>query len=102
MNEHKDYLKESISIYKDYIVDENYGCLMDHPEKLIGKENYQRICENMSDYDWGAYYIRNDELATDFEVTVYNENYGERMGAKKSEKHEVEIESLERDKEDFE
>lgn len=102
LNEHDDYLKETIAIYKDYVVDENYGCLMEHPEKLIGEENYRRICENMSDYDWGAYYIRNDELATDFEVFVYNENYADAIGAKKPEKHEVKIESLERDEVDFE
>lgn len=102
LNEHNDYLKETISIYKDCVVDENYGCLMEHPEKLIGEENYRRICKNMSDYDWGAYYIRNDELKTDFEVTVYNESYTERMGEKKPEKHEVKIESLERDEVDFE
>lgn len=102
LNEHDDYLKETIAIYKDYVEHGDYGWSIEYPEKLIGEENYRRICENMPDYDWVTYYIRNDEIATDFKVIVCNENYADVMSAKKAKNHEVKIETLDRDKEDFE
>ena len=96
LNTHKEYLKTEITFYRDCVIAPNEKPLTDLPENLIGEENYKRICENMGAYDWGTYYIRNDEAKTDIELNVCDENYEDSLDSKDSE-----IETIEREEDDL-
>lgn len=96
LNTHKEYLKTEITIYRNFVIASNNGPLDDRPENLIGEKNYKRICENMAAYDWGTYYIRNDEERTDIELNVCDENYEDSLNSKDSE-----IETIEREEDNL-
>lgn len=96
LNTHTDYLKTDITIYRDFVIAANNEPLADRPENLIGEENYKRISKHMWAYDWGTYYIRNNEARTDIEVNVCDENYEGSFGPRKPE-----IETIEREEDDL-
>lgn len=66
-----DYETKSLVMYADKVLVNEYGAVIEDVDNLVGRDSLNHFGE----YEDDSVFVRNEELATDFEILLDNRNY---------------------------